>query len=63
MKAYNTSVHEGTKFTPHELVFRKTKVPTSSILPDDKNGESYPEYTTTLFNKTFYAQAAARLKS
>jgi len=45
MKTYNISIHEGTKYTPHELVFGKAaRVSTSSILPDDKNGESYPEY-------------------
>jgi len=38
----------------------KQSVPTSSILPDDKNGESYPKYTTALFNRIFDAQAAAR---
>jgi len=57
MKAYNISV-EGTKYTPHELVFgRSVRVPNSSILPDDKGNESYSEYATTLFNQIFDAQA------
>jgi len=44
-KAYNISVHEGTKGTPYELVFGKTiRIPISSILLDNKNGKSYFEY-------------------
>jgi len=44
MKSYNTSIHEETEYTPHELVFgRSARVP-SSILLDDKDDESYPEY-------------------
>jgi len=51
MKAYNTSIHEGTKYTPHELVFgRSARVP-NSILSDDKDNESYSEYATALFNR------------
>jgi len=60
-KAYNTSVHEGTKYTPHELVFGKVaRVPASSTLADDKCNESYSEYATALFNRIFDAQASAR---
>jgi len=45
MKANNISVHEETEYTPHELVFaRSANVSTSSVLPDDKSNESYPEY-------------------
>jgi hypothetical protein len=58
MKTYNTSVHEG---TPHELVFgRAARVPISSILPDNNDNESYPEYVTALFKRIFVAQATAR---
>jgi len=47
MKAYNTCIHEGTEYTPHELVFRRlVRVLTSNILLDDKSNESYPEYAT-----------------
>jgi len=61
MKAYNTSVHECTEFTPHELLFGKAaRVLTSSILPNDNDNESYPEYTTALFKRIFDAQATAR---
>lgn len=50
--SYNTSVHEGTKYTPHELVFGKTaRIPTSDpILPNDLN-ETYTDYLTSLFNR------------
>jgi len=59
--AYNTSVHEGKKYTTHELVFGRTaKVPTSSMLADDKSNESYSEYATALFNRILDAQASAR---
>jgi hypothetical protein len=61
MKACNTSVHEGTEFTPHELVFgRAARVLTSSILPDDNDNESNPEYAMTLFKRIFDTQATAR---
>jgi len=46
MKTYNTSIHDGTEYTPHELVFgRSARVP-SSILPYDKDNESYFEYAS-----------------
>jgi len=60
MKVYNTSVREGMKYTPHELVFvRSARIPTSSILSDDKSNESYSEYAITLFNRIFDTQASA----
>jgi len=60
MKAYNTSVHEGTKYIPYELVFGKAaRVLTSSTLPDDKGNESYSKYATTLFKQIFDTQASA----
>ncbi|KAH0949112.1 hypothetical protein HN011_007007 [Eciton burchellii] len=58
MKAYNTSVHEGMEFTPHELVFsRAARVPTSSILADDNDNE----YATASFKRIFDAQAIVRV--
>jgi len=60
IKAYNTSVHEGIEFTPHELVFGRTaRVPVSSQLADDNDEDSYPEYATALFKRIFDAQASA----
>ncbi|GAB1865913.1 Gypsy retrotransposon integrase-like protein 1 [Camponotus japonicus] len=59
--SYNTSVHEGTQYTPHELVFGKSaRVPTSDPAIADLTNESYAEYLTTLFNKIKDAQATAR---
>lgn len=59
--SYNTSVHEGTRYTPFELVFGKAaRVPSSE--PDEINerNESYAEYLTTLFNRIKDAQQNAR---
>jgi len=60
MKAYNTSIHEGTKYTSHELVFGRSARVLSSILPEDKDNESYLEYATALFSRIFDAQASSR---
>lgn len=58
--SYNTSVHEGTKYTPHELVFGKiARLPTSEPAPEDLRNESYEEYLTNLYNKLRDAQEAA----
>lgn len=58
--SYNTSVHEGTRFTPHELVFGKTaRAPTSEPMPSDLKNESYEEYLTNLYNKLRDVQEAA----
>ncbi|KAG5327755.1 POL5 protein, partial [Pseudoatta argentina] len=48
---YNTSVHEGTKFTPHELVFgRTTRIPTSDLVLPNNLNETYVDYLISLFN-------------
>lgn len=58
--SYNTSVHEGTQFTPHELVFGKlARVPTSELSPEELCNESYAEYLTNLYNKIRDVQEAA----
>ena len=51
MFSYNISVYEGTKFTPHELIFGKTaRIPTSDpILVSDLSG-TYADYLTSLSN-------------
>ena len=42
MFLYNTSVHEGTKCTPYELVFRKlARLPSSVPPPEDEKLETY----------------------
>lgn len=58
--SYNTSVHEGTSFTPHELVFGKlARTPASEIQPEDLGNESYTEYLGNLCERLMYAQEAA----
>ncbi|KAL6417861.1 hypothetical protein ACFW04_012476 [Cataglyphis niger] len=59
--SYNTSVHEGTQFTPHELVFGKTaRVPSSETDTTQEPNESYAKYLVELFNKIKDAQTIAR---
>jgi len=59
--SYNTSVHEGTQYTPHELVFGKlARTPTSDPPPEDVNNESYTEYLTNLYNKLRDVQECAK---
>lgn len=50
MFSYNTSVHEGTKFTPYELVFGKTARLPSEIKIDDAV-ETYDDYVNELIDK------------
>lgn len=55
-------MHEGTCFTPHELVFGKlTRTPASEIRPEDLGNESYNEYLERLCNKMKYTQEAANV--
>jgi len=59
--SYNTSVHEGTKYTPYELVFGRTaRTPSADPPPSDLQNESYAEYLTSLFNRIRDSQAIAR---
>jgi len=51
MFSYNTSVHKGTKFTPHELIFGKIARVLSSDPPLEKEiNETYTNYLASLFN-------------
>jgi len=48
----NTSVHESTKFTPHELVFGKSaRIPTSNPVLASDLSETYVDCLTLLFNR------------
>ena len=47
MFAYNTSIHEATKFTPFEIVFGKT-ARTPSSCPDPEKLETYGTYLQEL---------------
>lgn len=58
--SYNTSVHEGTGYSPHELVFGKTaNIPACEPMTEDQS-ESYSHYLTELYNKLRETQSAAR---
>jgi len=57
--SYNTSVHESTKYTPHELVFGRTaRVP--SQFSYDEDPETYDRYFTNLFDDIRELQADAK---
>jgi len=61
MLSYNTSVHEGTKYTPYELVFGRTAyISTSEPSLEGEPNITYVEYLTLLFNKLKHAQKVAR---
>jgi len=52
--SYNTSIHENTKFSPHELVFgKKARIPTSDPILSSDLTKTYADlvkhYLTSLF--------------
>jgi len=52
MFSYNTSVHEGTRFTPHELIFGKmARVPSGDPPLEREINETYTDYLASLFNR------------
>ncbi|CAK9834649.1 Retrovirus-related Pol polyprotein from transposon 17.6 [Anthophora retusa] len=61
MFSYNTSVHGGTHFTPHELVFgHLARAPTSDTAQTTLNDESYSSYFQSLNQKLVDVQSKAR---
>lgn len=59
--SYNTSVHEGTRFTPYECVYGKiARVPTARATLDDNIDETYYEYLITLKTRICEIQGLAR---
>ncbi|XP_043604719.1 uncharacterized protein LOC122577454 [Bombus pyrosoma] len=61
MFSYNTSVHEGTKFSPHELVFgHLAREPTGEMMIEENIELTYAEYLRDLFDKINTIQQMAR---
>ncbi|XP_032689886.1 uncharacterized protein LOC116853116 [Odontomachus brunneus] len=61
MFSYNTSVHESTNYTPHELVFGKIARTPSDNPPLENNiNDTYNEYLINLFNRIRTTQEIAR---
>ena len=61
MFSYNTSVHEGTKFSPHELVFgHLAREPTGEMITEENMEPTYSEYLRDLFDKIVTVQQMAR---
>jgi transposase InsO family protein len=62
--SYNTSVHEGTKYTPYQLIFGKlARTPTSNITFRETNNKSYTNYLTNLFYKISNTQEITQKKT
>jgi len=56
MLSYNTSVHEGTKYTIYEFVFGRTEyIFTREPLLEGESNKTYIEYLTSLFIKLKHA--------
>lgn len=59
--SYNTSMHEGTKYSPYELVFgRLARVPSAHSKIEENLEMTYQDYLTDLFNNLYDVQAAAQ---
>lgn len=57
----NTSVHEGTRYTPYELVFGKiAETPSDDPVRTVESNETYSHYLTMLFDKLRDTQEIAR---
>ena len=60
--SYNTSVHEGTKFTPFELVYEKqAKLPSCEKNLDEDQLITYEDYLTKLLDKLSVVRKIGRI--
>ena len=65
MFSYNTSVHEGTKWTPYELVFGKlarepSSEPSSKPLLEQKKLQTYDDYSINFVTQLHEMRTQAR---
>ena len=59
MFSYNTSIHEGTKYTPYELIYGKKARQPSSLIPNDSLA-TYPDFVDRLVTKLFNIRKMGR---
>lgn len=60
MFSYNTSVHEGTRHTPHELVFGRLEKTPNDATFNDLRHEIYASYLAELTEQLQRSQEAAK---
>lgn len=61
MFSYNTSIHEGTQYTPHELVYGKiARVPSSDAPVEGNLDQTYTDYLVSLFDQLEQTRTHAR---
>lgn len=59
--SYNTSVHDGTQYTPYELVFGKlARQPSSEPFQEDQLSRTYSDYLSELMQRIHSIQDTAR---
>lgn len=61
MFSYNTSVHEGTKYIPHELVFGRLVRASIDSVYNDLHDEKYAHYLADLIGQLEKSQEAAKV--
>ena len=62
MFSYNTSIHEGTKYTPYELIYGKKARQPSSLIPNDSLA-TYPDFVVRLVTKLFNIRRNGKTQS